>query len=126
VVLSTLLEPEIHGCSESLLTGNVQIVTRMPNFILTLTQYSAVDLILSRLLMQLRNSHRRVLANTVPFQIVRQSRVTEPPDGAEIGWLSRVTLALAGRDMGLPRKKKKLGTPKSSSMLKFHICHASH
>jgi hypothetical protein len=44
--------------------------------------------------------------STVPFRIVRQSRVTEPPDGAEIGWLSRVMLALAGRDMGLPQKKK--------------------
>ena len=40
---------------------------------------------------------------TVPFRIVRQSRVTDPPDGAEIGRLSRVTLALAGCD----KKSKK-------------------
>ena len=37
--------------------------------------------------------------NTVPFRIVRRSRVTVPPDGAEIGLLSRVTLSLAGRDI---------------------------
>ena len=41
---------------------------------------------------------------TVPFRIVRQSRVTDPPDGAEIGCLSRVTLALAGCDKEVQKK----------------------
>ena len=36
-------------------------------------------------------------SNTVPFRIVQQSRVTDFPDGAEIGLLSWVTLALASR-----------------------------
>ena len=36
--------------------------------------------------------------HTVPFRIVRRSRVTDPPDGAEIHVLSRVTLSLASCD----------------------------
>ena len=41
---------------------------------------------------------------TVPFQIVWQSWVTDPPDGAEIGRLSWVTLALAGCDKEVQKK----------------------
>jgi hypothetical protein len=32
------------------------------------------------------------------FTVIRQSRVTDPPDGAEVGHLSRVTLAFTSRD----------------------------
>ena len=41
---------------------------------------------------------------TVPFWIVQQSRVADPPDGAEIGCLSQVTLALAGCDKEVQKK----------------------
>ena len=37
-------------------------------------------------------------------RIVRQSRVADAPDGAEIGRLSRVTLALAGCDKEIQKK----------------------
>jgi hypothetical protein len=39
------------------------------------------------------------------FELFSSSRVTEPPDGAEIGSLSLVTLVLASHDMALPQKK---------------------